>query len=305
MKTLTHLNVILSIMLMFFIANLKAQSPPVASFTVNQTSGCSPLAIQFRSTSANTTSYYWDFGNGNFSFLKNPVNVFFNPGTYTIKFIATSEEGQKDSITVYNWITVLPGSVSDFFVEKPTAPLDGNAFSFINTSLNFTNCIWDFGDGNTSTIQNPTHHYATQGDYTIKLITQNGGGCLDTKIAENYIHVTANPISPSAPDTTSDVKIITEAFLYIPNAFSPNGDGVNDSFGGKGEGITVYNIQIFNRWGNLIFESNDIKIQWDGSYHNEMAPEGVYVYKVNAIGRGADGKSKKLISENGKINLVL
>lgn len=101
------------------------------------------------------------------------------------------------------------------------------------------------------------------------------------------------------------VEIIPAAVLYMPNAFTPNGDGLNDAFGGIGEGITEYNMQIFNRWGELIFESNDINNQWDGNYHNVMSPMGVYVYKIIAKGPAANGRFKNLISKTGDVTLVL
>ena len=104
---------------------------------------------------------------------------------------------------------------------------------------------------------------------------------------------------------SNEVEIVPAAVLYIPNAFTPNGDGLNDTFGAVGEGITEYNMQIFDRWGNLIFESNNINVQWDGNYHNEIAPLGLYVYKVEAKGPGLNGKSKKLIHENGSVTLVI
>ncbi len=110
-----------------------------------------------------------------------------------------------------------------------------------------------------------------------------------------------NPIM----SVSNEVEIIPAAALYIPNAFTPDGDGLNDTFGGVGEGITDYNIQIFDRWGNLLFESNDINKQWDGNYKNELAPSGVYVFKVNAKGQGKDGKSKKLINKTGNVTLVI
>lgn len=104
---------------------------------------------------------------------------------------------------------------------------------------------------------------------------------------------------------SNEVEITPAALMYVPNAFTPNGDGLNDTFGGTGEGITEYNLQIFNRWGNLIFESNDMKTQWDGNYNNGIAPIGVYFYKINAKGPSSSGKSKKLISETGNVTLVL
>lgn len=104
---------------------------------------------------------------------------------------------------------------------------------------------------------------------------------------------------------SNEVEIIPAALLYIPNAFTPNDDGLNDTFGAIGEGITEYNIQIYNRWGELIFESNDIKTQWDGNYHNEIVPMGVYVYKISARGPNTSGKSTNSINKTGDITLVL
>ena len=104
---------------------------------------------------------------------------------------------------------------------------------------------------------------------------------------------------------SNEVEIVPAAVLYFPNAFTPNGDGLNDSFGGVGEGITEYTLQIFDRWGNLLFVSNDINTQWDGSYKNEIAPTGVYVFKVQAKGPGANGKSKKLIHKAGSVTLAI
>lgn len=104
---------------------------------------------------------------------------------------------------------------------------------------------------------------------------------------------------------SNEVEIVPAALIYIPNAFTPNGDGLNDAFGGIGEGITEYNMQIFNRWGNLIFESNDMKNQWDGNYNNEIAPMGVYVYKISAKGPSANGRYKNLISKTGDVTLVM
>lgn len=104
---------------------------------------------------------------------------------------------------------------------------------------------------------------------------------------------------------SNEVKITPAAVLYIPNAFTPNGDGLNETFGPKGEGITEFNMQIFDRWGILIFESNDLTVQWDGFIHQDKAPVGVYVYKISAKGQGDDGSSKKMINETGKVTLVL
>lgn len=128
----------------------------------------------------------------------------------------------------------------------------------------------------------------------------------NTSETENRYRVTAYQKGKSMIISVSnEVKIKPAAVLYIPNAFTPNGDGLNETFGPKGEGISEFNMQIFDRWGILIFESNDLTMQWDGYIHEEKAPTGVYVYKISAKGQSDDGNSKKLISETGKVTLVL
>lgn len=180
---------------------------PVPSFNTDQTSGCSPLTIQFTNTSINASSYYWDFGNGNTSILTNPSNVFANAGTYTIKLIAFASNGQKDSVISTNLITVSSSSISNFYSVNTISCLDGNVFSFINTSINSTSCLWDFGDGYTSTLQNPYHTYLLPGNYTIKLITYDSYGCANIKIKGNYIQVNANPVTAFDVNTTIGCNI--------------------------------------------------------------------------------------------------
>ena len=176
---------------------------PVASFTTNQTSGCSPLTVQFTNTSVNASSYYWDFGNGNVSVLMNPSNVYSNAGTYTLKLFAIAANGQRDSIIYSNLITVSANSVPDFYAATTSACLEGNNFSFINTSSNAINYLWDFGDGNTSTLQHPNHSYMSQGNYTIKFITYDSYGCPSVKTISNYIYVNPNPVAEFTVNTTT------------------------------------------------------------------------------------------------------
>lgn len=122
----------------------------------------------------------------------------------------------------------------------------------------------------------------------------------------NEYRVTAYQKGNSEIMSISNIfEIVPAAVLYIPNAFTPNSDGLNDTFGAVGEGIIEYNMQIFDRWGNLIFESNDMKVQWDGTYHNELVPNGVYVYKIDAKGPAINGNFKKLIHKNGNVTVVI
>jgi gliding motility-associated-like protein len=105
---------------------------------------------------------------------------------------------------------------------------------------------------------------------------------------------------PTVFSISNEAEIVPPMALYIPNTFTPNGDGMNDSFGVAGEAIQEFNIQVYNRWGQKVFESADANGRWDGSYQGQKAPEGSYVYKLSA--KGIDGKR---ITREGQVNLIL
>ena len=106
--------------------------------------------------------------------------------------------------------------------------------------------------------------------------------------------------SPQVFSVSNEVEIIPAMSLYIPNTFTPNGDGMNDTFGVAGEAIKDFRMQIYNRWGQLVFESSDANQRWDGRYKGDQVPEGAYVYKVTA--QGATGKKE---TREGHLNVVL
>ena len=95
------------------------------------------------------------------------------------------------------------------------------------------------------------------------------------------------------------VDVVPPLSFYVPNAFTPNGDGLNDTFGAIGQGISEYRMMIFNRWGNMIFESDDVQKQWDGTHNGEKAELGVYVYKITA-----KGPKSYLVKKEGSVTLV-
>ena len=99
---------------------------------------------------------------------------------------------------------------------------------------------------------------------------------------------------------SNTVEITPPVSVYIPNAFTPDGDGLNDIFIPVGKGITEYTLQIFDRWGELIFQSSDFNTGWDGTYKSEPVPMGSYVYKISAKGNGS-----RIIEKNGSITVVL
>ena len=111
--------------------------------------------------------------------------------------------------------------------------------------------------------------------------------------------------NPHVQSVSNEVLVQPSLKFYIPNAFTPNGDGLNDTFGVIGEGVIDYNIQIYDRWGKLIFQSNGSNAEWDGTFENKVVPTGVYVYQISGTGQSKDGKYKEFINQSGSITVVL
>lgn len=134
------------------------------------------------------------------------------------------------------------------------------------------------------------------------LILHVTNACTQNLSDENKYRVRAiKKGQPEVYSVSNEVTLASPVVLYLPLAFTPNGDGINDTFGAIGEGITEYSLQIFNRWGNLIFESNDPGIQWDGTYMNTLAAGGTYVYQVKA--KGINSRKNK-IHKTGSVTLI-
>jgi len=117
---------------------------------------------------------------------------------------------------------------------------------------------------------------------------------------ENKYRVTAYKKGDEKTTSVSNiVEIIPAISIYIPNAFTPNGDNLNDTFGAVGEGITEYKMQIFNRWGILVFETENINEQWDGTYQGTLSQQDSYVYKITA-----KGENSSRINKTGNVTLL-
>lgn len=99
--------------------------------------------------------------------------------------------------------------------------------------------------------------------------------------------------------TSNTTEVVPYMSIYIPNSFTPNGDGLNDTFGAYGEAIREFKMQVYNRWGQMIFESNNVNQQWDGTHLGQKVPQGSYVYKV--IAKGIVGKQT---TKDGTVNIV-
>lgn len=207
MPTKTKILSVLLLLLILF--QERVQAALNASFTANQTSGCSPLSVQFTNTSTGAVSYYWMLGNGNTSTLLNPSNLYINTGSYTVTLIATDGNGVTDTARYVNYITVVPKPNAAFTATTTTSCLDNNSFSFVNTSTGGSSYLWDFGDGTTSTQFSPVHTYSLGGTFTVTLIVTNSFGCTDQKIQNQYITVYPDPTIIITSNYTSSCDLST------------------------------------------------------------------------------------------------
>jgi gliding motility-associated-like protein len=265
--------------------------PPVASFD-SIPSGCSPLSISINNTSLNTdapgTKYFWSFGDGSSSTAKNPTYTYFDAGIYRIELTVTGPGGIS---TVSRIVEVYPSPIASLKVAPTYVFVNDEAVRFFNLSQGGDRYVWEFGDGDTSMVKEPVHKYMEEGVYDITLWAYSSNGCVDQYILSPGVTV----------DPAGELRF---ASVFRPNLSGPiemehlptGGDEVDQFFYPPlREKINDYKLQIFNRWGVLIYESHDINKPWNGYYRNELCPQGVYVWYVE--GKYANGELFKKVGD--------
>ena len=184
------------------------QVPLVAGFTADTTSGSAPLPVQFTDTSTGgATSWFWNFGDGGNSTDQNPIHVYISPGTYTVTLAASNAHGN-DTETRPGYITVAAPLIADFTANVTTGPAPLTVqFTDFSSGDGITSWSWDFGDGSTSSVQNPVHTYGTDGTYNVSLTVENAHGS-DTVTKSNYITVAAEHVSQLEVNSVRQVRIL-------------------------------------------------------------------------------------------------
>jgi gliding motility-associated-like protein len=255
--------------------NLKAQF-------VTPAAGCVPYRAVFDNTSVGGQQFTWDFGDGTGSTQSNPTHVYSNVGTYQVKLVAVDSStcNIKDSATFS--ITVNPNPKAGFtYAPEPTQA--NTPVTFTNSSLGATKYKWIFDDGDTLfTIRKDTtvsHLYNYSDKFKTCLVAYNDAGCSDT--------------------TCQLISITIVPGMDIPNAFTPNGDGINDKIYVRGFGISKLIWRIYNRWGVLVYVGTDKREGWDGMYKGVLQPQDVYHY--TALVEFADGTK---VTKKGDITLL-
>jgi gliding motility-associated-like protein len=243
--------------------------PDKIDFKPSHYLGCTPVAVKFNNFSSPFSDEYeikWDFGDGATDTIFSPTHIYEKEGIYTIKVKIKSPLGCEVENEFENLLEIRKGPLADFDYNPKKPNILNPKISFINKSEDAKYYFWDFGTGVHSFDFEPEYYYPDTGLYSIELIVTAENHCDDTIVKNIYI----------SPEIT----------LFFPNAFTPNGDGVNDDFFPKGinpQYIKDYKLTIWNRWGGLVFETYDPLARWQGSKNNSggILPQGVYVYKFS------------------------
>lgn len=249
------------------IRDVKVYEMPTASFVHNLVAGCDPFTYTFQnlSTAETAMSYQWQFSDGGTSTEQNPTHTFSPPGIYSASLTINTSDGcvWRDSTFAISMINVSASPISQFSATPIVTSIFEPDISFTNmASFDVVSWTYDFGDYTSSNDENPNHSYTHWGDFVVSQTVINQYGCPNTN--------------------TLTIRILPEFRFWIPNSFTPgNDDGLNDIFKPITIGVEDYTFYIFNRWGEMIYKTNDTEAGWNGTFKGKESPMDVYVWKCD------------------------
>jgi PKD repeat protein len=249
---------------------------PVAKYDSDSAfAGCVPHTMTFINQSKGADWFLWKFGDGGAmesDTIEDITYTYRQPGTYLVELMAMTLTDT--TIISDKTVTVHPKPIPFFHVAPPIVEAF-NEMKCINVTSNAARYLWEFGDGKSDTIAEPTHIYTDEGKYDITLYAWTEYECTDTITIKDAIEV-----EPSCR-------------LIFPNAFTPSKSGAtggkynleekettNDIFHPITKNIVNYQLEIYSRWGELLFITKDISIGWDGYFKNVLVKDDVYIWKV-------------------------
>lgn len=257
---------------------------PTVNFQGIDSNICEGQCVDFSSLAAvsapdSIITYIWDIDGNSYSDSTHQV-CFQNPGAIDVFLKVITNNGCTDSVLKNNYIEILPNPIANFdYTIGPESDFDVNIF---DRSIYASSGVkYFFGDGDTSINPNPTHTFLDSGYFDVMQVAYNHLGCTDTIIKTIFINY---------------------ILVYVPNTFTPDGDGINDVFFPvvDGEDPAEFMFRVFNRWGQLLFESQKKSNGWDGTYKGEMSKQDTYVWTLTATSEN----SGKKVSYYGHVNLL-
>jgi gliding motility-associated-like protein len=261
-----------------------------AVFSATPRAACYPVDISINNSSTGADTFLWAvYSDGALittSNLRNPVFKMTSPGIYDIFLKASYSTTQQSVEAELKGIRVFDIPKADFNVRSNMIYVPDVELQVTNFSTGADSYLWDFGDGNTTDEFEPRHTYLSQGKYNVKLTAVRNYGEQDV-----YGDGTTDRVLVCYDSAMQEVTAVNGGSIVIPNAFTPSTagpsggrpapGGFNDVFIPRVKGVTAYTLQIFNRWGTMVFESRDASIGWDGYDHSgKLMPAGVYVYRI-------------------------
>ncbi|NUM31095.1 MAG: gliding motility-associated C-terminal domain-containing protein [Bacteroidetes bacterium] len=261
---------------------IKVNGKPIFDFTANPTSGCEPLDVSFNATSG-YKKYEWNFGDSKTSTGDSTINTYKKYGNYNVTLKVTDNNNCTVTINKPDYIQVFQRPQADFNYSPFEINMSITPVQFTNFSSgnNITKFQWSIDDKFETDQEHFSKIFHDSGNIKISLLTVNSWGCRDS--ISQYIFV------------------IDTFIIFIPNAFSPNFDGINDEFKVGGIGIRYLEMTIYNRWGEKLFSQSDNSnsFGWNGIYLGEQVPQGIYFYTIMA----RDNKRHKYLFE-GTISVL-
>jgi len=236
-------------------------SPPLVVQTNGPFEICPGDTVTLQvSASGGYGAYYYAW-----STQQNTASITVNPQNSTAYFVQVSDECQTFSVAAVAYVQVVKPQANFYFLTED--PMQGLLVQFENASQNAWTYTWDFGDGNSSFLVHPNHTYLQPGPYEITLTAIDQKGCIDS--------------------ISKWITIAPERYIYLPNSFTPDADGLNDFFFGRFIGLMGARFYIFNRWGEEIFSSEQLNFVWDGTYEGVPVQDGTYTwYLIYEIEKG-------------------
>jgi gliding motility-associated-like protein len=263
---------------------------PNLNFESTANSGCIPKTIQFLNTTENTFACSWKFGDDlNAVNYSDAAYTFTKEGCFDIQLTIEGTNGCSTSKVFTNFICVEDAPIVNFTPSSLSINSFDTTILFLNETIGATDYTWDFGDQTSlSNEVNPTHDYLSTlpyGNYSVQLIAYSSMGCVDSNFTTLHME--------------------EEALFFIPNSFTPDGSNLNETFQPIfTDGFDPYSFEltIYDRWGELIFESHDATIGWDGIVLNtgEFAPNGIYTWNI-IYGKTNNAERTSM---SGHVNLI-
>jgi gliding motility-associated-like protein len=239
------------------------------SLDVDSLSGCSPFVVQFTNTSNATANCEWDFGNGNsYTGCENVFNVYEEGGIYSVSLTAYDDNGCFNDVTYNDFITVYQTPTAAMNVDPIYLYPDVPTTNITNESVGGDTFVWNMGDTPIDFMGFEPGAYT----YTPNLI--------DTF----YVSLLAVTDEGCVDSTQGFVAFLNDPFLYAPNSFTPDGNILNDNWlpvFSSPQYVKRYNLDIYNRWGQIVFETTDFNQGWDGTFQGNPVQDGTYTWKIN------------------------